>query len=161
MLLPIWVSKKYVFSKYYLKLLSFFFRDLSNYDWGVGQLDAVMDRNEIKGSHFLVLTSFGDHCLHHFFPTLDHGMLNLLYPTFDQLLKRFDVNLRMVSQWEIFKGGFQQLKRVTPNNSPPDLKKKFNWRRIWNWVFQSESLHRVVIWFQSSLPRCESYKIIM
>lgn len=104
----------------------YLYRDLSNYDWGVSQLDAVMDRKEISGSHFLVLTNFGDHCLHHLFPTLDHGYLELLYPTFTEVMDRFDINLRMVSQWDTIKGSFQQLVRVTPNNAPPDLKKYAN-----------------------------------
>lgn len=96
---------------------------MKSYDWGLSQLDAVMDRKEISGSHFLVLTNFGDHCLHHLFPTIDHGTLELLYPTFEEVMNKFDINLRMVSQWDTIKGGFQQLARVTPNSSPPDLKK--------------------------------------
>lgn len=99
------------------------YRDLSNYDWGFSQLDSVMDRKEISGSHFLVLTNFGDHCLHHLFPTLDHGLLEHLYPVFEKVMEKYDVNLRMVSQLDTIKGGFQQLMRVTPNDSPPDLKK--------------------------------------
>nr|CAH7752641.1 unnamed protein product [Callosobruchus chinensis] len=82
-----------------------------------------MDRKEISGSHFLVLTNFGDHCLHHFFPTLDHGILEHLYPTLEKVMEKFDVDLRMVSQWNTFVGSFQQLIRITPNPNPPDLKK--------------------------------------
>ncbi|XP_058816332.1 cytochrome b5-related protein-like, partial [Topomyia yanbarensis] len=44
-------------------------------DFGVYQIATVIDRSDIKGSHFAVLTHFGDHCLHHMFPTLDHGIL--------------------------------------------------------------------------------------
>lgn len=83
-----------------------------------------MDRNEITGSHFLVLTNFGDHCLHHLFPTVDHGMLELLYPKFIEVMEKYDIHLRMVSNWELFKGGFQQLIRTTPNKNPPDLSLK-------------------------------------
>nr|CAH7759282.1 unnamed protein product [Callosobruchus chinensis] len=82
-----------------------------------------MDRKEISGSHFLVLTNFGDHCLHHMFPTLDHGVLEHLYPVFNQVMEQFDVDLRVVSQLDTIVGGFQQLMRVQPNPSPPDLKK--------------------------------------
>ncbi|CAH1154729.1 unnamed protein product [Phaedon cochleariae] len=98
-------------------------RATTNYDWGLSQLDAVMDRKEISGNHFLVLTNFGDHALHHLFPTLDHGALEHLYPTFEEVLGRFNENLRIVSQWDTIKGGYQQLKRVEPNPSPPELKK--------------------------------------
>ncbi|KAG5882187.1 hypothetical protein JTB14_016455 [Gonioctena quinquepunctata] len=98
----------------------------SNYDWGLSQLDAVMDRKEITGSQFLVLTNFGDHALHHLFPTLDHGVLEHLYPVFEEVVKKFDVEFRMVSQWDTIVGGYQQLRRSKPNPSPPDLKKKIH-----------------------------------
>ncbi|KAJ8929853.1 hypothetical protein NQ314_017457 [Rhamnusium bicolor] len=98
-------------------------KTVQDYDWGISQLDAVMDRKEISGSHFLVLTNFGDHALHHLFPTLDHGTLELLYPTFKDVLNKFDLDLRMVSQWDTITGGFQQLVRTEPNPNPPDLKK--------------------------------------
>uniref|UniRef100_V5GUG9 Cytochrome b5-related protein n=1 Tax=Anoplophora glabripennis TaxID=217634 RepID=V5GUG9_ANOGL len=98
-------------------------RSTTDYDWGISQLDAVMDRKEISGSHFLVLTNFGDHCLHHMFPTLDHGTLDYLYPVFKKVLNDFDLDLRMVSQWDTITGGFQQLVKVEPNTAPPDLKK--------------------------------------
>lgn len=84
-----------------------------------------MDRKEISGSHFLVLTNFGDHALHHLFPTLDHGTLEHLYPTFEKVLEQFNANLRMVSQLDTLVGGFQQLCRVKPNPNPPDLHKKY------------------------------------
>lgn len=57
------------------------------------------------------------------FPTLDHGTLDYLYPVFKKVLNDFDVDLRMVSQWDTITGGFQQLVRVKPNTTPPDLKK--------------------------------------
>jgi fatty acid desaturase len=54
-------------------------------DWGLYQLDALMDRTDIKGSLFLELTHFGNHALHHYFPTVDHALLeefnDLLYET--------------------------------------------------------------------------------
>ncbi|XP_050298513.1 cytochrome b5-related protein-like [Anthonomus grandis grandis] len=93
------------------------------YDWGIGQLDAIMERKEISGSHFLVLTNFGDHALHHMFPTIDHATLELLYPTFKRVLAEFGTNLRMVSQLDTLAGGFQQLIKVTPSAAPPDLNK--------------------------------------
>ncbi|KAG5882183.1 hypothetical protein JTB14_016451 [Gonioctena quinquepunctata] len=82
-------------------------RAKSNYDWGLSQLDAVMDRKEITGSQFLVLTNFGDHALHHLFPTLDHGVLEHLYPVLEEVVKKFDVDFRMVSQWDTIVGSYQ------------------------------------------------------
>lgn len=100
-------------------------RSDSDYDWGLSQLDAIMDRREITGSHFLVLTNFGDHCLHHLFPTLDHGTLELLYPTFEKVCQQFNVGLRMTSQLELVKGSYLQMARIEPNPNPPDLTKKY------------------------------------
>ncbi|EFA08576.2 cytochrome b5-related protein [Tribolium castaneum] len=100
-------------------------RSDTDYDWGLSQLDAIMDRHEITGSHFLVLTNFGDHALHHMFPTLDHGTLELLYPTFRKVCQDFNVDLRMTSQLELIKGSFMQVMRTEPNPNPPDLLKKY------------------------------------
>lgn len=83
-----------------------------------------MDRKDITGSDFLVLTCFGDHSLHHLFPTLDHSILKHLYPTMKEVMNKFDVNLRMVTQWDAIVGGFQQLLKVKPNPLPPNLKSK-------------------------------------
>ncbi|KAK9700947.1 Fatty acid desaturase [Popillia japonica] len=91
-------------------------------DWGINQIDAVADRNEITGSHYLVLTNFGDHALHHMFPTLDQGLLQHIYPTFEKTLKQFNIDLRMTSQLELVKGQFLQMARCQPNPNPPSAK---------------------------------------
>jgi len=54
----------------------------ADYDWGICQIDAVRDYIEINSSEFLGLVTFGDHCLHHIFPTIDHWNLHHLYPVF-------------------------------------------------------------------------------
>ncbi|KAJ8923278.1 hypothetical protein NQ315_001835, partial [Exocentrus adspersus] len=96
-------------------------------DWGIFQLDAVMDRKEITGSHFLVLVNFGDHALHHLFPTLDHGLLEYLYPVFLKICKQFGTEWRLSSQLETTKGQYRQLAKVEPNPKPPKpLNKKSN-----------------------------------
>ncbi|XP_076274852.1 cytochrome b5-related isoform X2 [Rhynchophorus ferrugineus] len=94
-------------------------RPTSELDWGVFQLDAVMDRKDITGSHFLVLTNFGDHALHHLFPTLDHGILNDLYPVFIKTCKEFGVDWKLESQLELMKGQYRQLARDQPNKKIP------------------------------------------
>ncbi len=43
-------------------------------------MDAVHDVKGKNGSLLLGATSFGDHLLHHLFPTVDHSKLALLYP---------------------------------------------------------------------------------
>ncbi|KAK5641844.1 hypothetical protein RI129_010391 [Pyrocoelia pectoralis] len=88
-------------------------------DWAIHQLDAVADRHEITHNAFLVLTNFGDHALHHLFPTLDHSTLNYLYPIFKKTLKEFNLEHNVKSQIDMVFGQFQQLKRETPNTVPP------------------------------------------
>ncbi|XP_018322160.1 cytochrome b5-related protein isoform X2 [Agrilus planipennis] len=88
-------------------------------DWGIHQLDAVMDRTDITGSHFLVLTNFGDHGLHHLFPTIDHGKLEYLYPVLEETCKKFGIELRMTTQMDLVKGQFKQLLKVKPRKKPP------------------------------------------
>ncbi|KAJ3646729.1 hypothetical protein Zmor_024304 [Zophobas morio] len=94
-------------------------------DWGIHQLDAVMDRKDITGSHFLVLTNFGDHALHHLFPTIDHGLLEYLYPTFLKTCADFGIEWRLCSQIELVKGQFRQLIKTDPNAEPPRPLKPF------------------------------------
>lgn len=88
-------------------------------DWGLHQLDAVIDRGDIKGSQFMVLTHFGEHALHHLFPTLDHAVLPQLYPMFSKTLDEFKEVLRECSFLEHIIGQNQQLLRTKANPVPP------------------------------------------
>lgn len=83
-------------------------------DWGLHQMDSVMDRSEITGSHFLVLITFGDHALHHLFPTIDHGRLNYLYPIFQNVCTEFGIEIKMSTQIDLTVGQFQQLSKMEP-----------------------------------------------
>ncbi|KAL3272609.1 hypothetical protein HHI36_014077 [Cryptolaemus montrouzieri] len=101
-------------------------RPADELDFGVHQLDAVSDRPNITGSLFLVLTNYGDHALHHLFPTLDHGVLDSLYPTFLQTCIDFGVDWKLYSSGELVVGALQQLARDKPNSKPPQPLKKKN-----------------------------------
>lgn len=81
-------------------------------DWGVYQIAAVIDRADVKGSQFAVLTSFGDHCLHHMFPTLDHGILPQLYPVFLRTCEEFETAYRECSWLHHIVGQHRQLART-------------------------------------------------
>lgn len=63
----------------------------------------------------LSLSNFGDHALHHLFPTLDHGLLPELYDIFFKTLLEFEAECQCY-QWffETIKGQFKQLSRTTP-----------------------------------------------
>jgi len=99
-------------------------RSKDGLDWGIHQIDAVSERYDITGNPFLVLTNFGDHALHHMFPTLDHGALTHLYPIFEKTMKDFNVDLRRRSQLEMVGGQFRQLAKEEPNPNPPGFQKK-------------------------------------
>ncbi|KAL4707905.1 hypothetical protein ACJJTC_013696 [Scirpophaga incertulas] len=73
-------------------------------DWGMQELEAVMDREDINGNLFKVMTFFGDHSLHHLFPTLDHAVLPYLYPTFLKHCEQFKANFRTTTQFDLFIG---------------------------------------------------------
>ncbi|KAL7741076.1 hypothetical protein ACLKA6_018113 [Drosophila palustris] len=88
-------------------------------DWGLFQVDTIIDRGDLKRSQFLVLTHFGDHVLHHLFPTLDHGLLPALYPILYETLDQFKGELRECNHIEHIIGQHKQLLRMTPNPRAP------------------------------------------
>lgn len=83
-----------------------------SYDWGLYSIDTYMDRRELRGNAFLALANFGDHALHHLFPTLDHGLLGQLYDILFQTLNEFEAELQCYSWFDSLKGQFLQLSRV-------------------------------------------------
>ncbi|KAI8118036.1 Cytochrome b5-related protein [Lucilia cuprina] len=91
-------------------------------DWGLYQVDTIIDRGDLKGSQFLVLTHFGDHVLHHLFPTLDHGILPQLYPVLYETLEEFKCELREINHLEHIIGQHKQLLRIETNPKPPGSK---------------------------------------
>ncbi|CAG0895921.1 unnamed protein product, partial [Darwinula stevensoni] len=60
-------------------------------DWGVGQLQAIGDRTEVMGIPWLAGITFGDHILHHLFPTVDAFRLPALYPVLEETCREFHV----------------------------------------------------------------------
>ena len=92
-------------------------RPLQERDWGLRQLDAVGDRTAVRGSPLLALTTFGDHGLHHMFPTVDHGQLRHLYPVFESTCAEFGVHYRYFSAWELLRGQHSQMSRSRPRCS--------------------------------------------
>lgn len=88
-------------------------------DWGVYQIDAVKDRSDINSSHFLIITNFGDHTLHHLFPTIDHGQLRYLYPEFLETCDQYGIEFKLSSQLELTLGQYRQLSRIEPKRTRP------------------------------------------
>lgn len=79
-------------------------------------MNCVIDRKEVKESQFWTLITFGHHTLHHFFPTVDHGVLPQLNETFLETCKEFEMELREYTWWPLIVGQFDQLVRDTPKN---------------------------------------------
>lgn len=89
--------------------------ELKSLDFGIYQLAATIDRNDVKDSLFLTLTNFGHHTLHHLFPTLDHGLLPQLNDILLITCKEFEQELREFPWWKLVVGQFQQLARTQPS----------------------------------------------
>ena len=88
-------------------------------DWGLCQLDAVRDRWDVDGNLLAELTLYGNHVLHHLFPTIDHGILDELRPVFRQTCRDFgiddfDYECSPFSQWQLAVGAVRQLVRTKP-----------------------------------------------
>lgn len=83
-------------------------------DFGKFQLDSVVERDSLKKSLILVLTHFGDHGMHHLFPTLDHAILPQLNDIFVKTCKEFDLVPERNDWGELIKEQHLQLARTKP-----------------------------------------------
>lgn len=97
-------------------------------DWGIYTIDTVMDNTDLRKHHFLALTHFGHHAMHHLFPTIDHGVLHKLYPVLFKTMKEFDVELDAYPWYHLVYGQLKQLARIEPNRL--DSLEKFRQKRI-------------------------------
>ena len=82
-------------------------------DWGIHQIDTVRDVKKASNL-FLMVTTFGNHALHHLFPTVDHSKLNLLWPAFSETCLEFGIDYRYMGAVDMLKGMHLQLMRETP-----------------------------------------------
>ncbi|KAL0272535.1 UNVERIFIED_CONTAM: hypothetical protein PYX00_005467 [Menopon gallinae] len=80
-------------------------------DFGLFQLAAVRDREEVNGNYFLTMISFGEHALHHMFPTLDHRKLPALNPYLEETCKEFNVDYKLKTYANLVSGMYRQLAR--------------------------------------------------
>lgn len=85
-----------------------------DFDWGLYTIDTVIDRKESLRNTLFAITHFGDHILHHLFPTLDHAVLPHLYDALYQTLNEFESEARAYPFWQLITGQFQQLARIDP-----------------------------------------------
>lgn len=66
-------------------------------------------------SLFMVATTFGDHLLHHLFPTVDHSKLGALYPPLRDTCAEFGVDFPFETATEMLFGFHRQMGRDRPN----------------------------------------------
>ncbi len=67
-------------------------KELKSLDFGIFQLIAVGGKPEVDSSHALAVVSFGQHALHHLFPTVDHARLHELEPALRETCREFNIN---------------------------------------------------------------------
>lgn len=87
-------------------------------------MDTTKDRIEFTDNIFLVLINYGNHTLHHLFPTIDHSKLIYLYPIFIKTCEEFGLEFSISTQMNLIKGQFVQLLRDKPHLTPPKSYKK-------------------------------------
>ncbi|CAK1546128.1 unnamed protein product [Leptosia nina] len=85
-------------------------------DWGIHQIDTIVENIDNAGNHFKSITRFGDHALHHLFPTLDHAELKYFYPTLLEHCEKYETQLRMTNFYNALLSQSKQLIRKRPNN---------------------------------------------
>jgi len=84
-------------------------------DFGLCQLDATKDRAEdFTKNIFFVVTTFGDHPIHHLFPTICHSKLHHLKKVFQETLAEFSERTEALTQLQFLVGTYQQFVRETP-----------------------------------------------
>ncbi|KAB7500082.1 hypothetical protein Anas_00797 [Armadillidium nasatum] len=100
-------------------------KHLEEKDWGLHQILATRERGELfMNNVFLASISFGNHTLHHLFPTVDHSKLPYLQEVLLETCKEFDIKFEVYTPWETFKGLYLQLATIKPNLSLPSIMKK-------------------------------------
>jgi hypothetical protein len=83
-------------------------------DFGIFQVKAIVDRQEMDGNVFTVLGYYGLHALHHLFPTLDHAVLPALVEDFNETCKEFSVEFKKTTILNAMGRQFDQLARSQP-----------------------------------------------
>ncbi|KAI9028013.1 hypothetical protein DFJ74DRAFT_765980 [Hyaloraphidium curvatum] len=88
-------------------------------DFGLFQLEATTDRLELnRGLLLPVLATFGDHSLHHLFPSVDHAYHGYLYDELAKTCTEFGVRFEWTPYWDAIKGFYRSLWRTYGNEEP-------------------------------------------
>lgn len=86
--------------------------EFKSLDYGLYQLRCTVDRIEAKSNLFMTLTHFGDHLLHHLFPSLDHSLLPQLKECLVETCNDFNEELTECTMLDGLVGQLKQLSRT-------------------------------------------------
>jgi len=91
-------------------------------DFGLCQLDATRGKSDaFHKTLFSLLTTLGEHPLHHLFPTICHSKLHHIKPILAECLKEFSEDFPELSQLELFIGTHRQLSRTEKHKYPKSI----------------------------------------
>lgn len=96
--------------------------EIENFDFGVHQIHIVFERSQAKPNVFVSLTTFGDHLMHHVFPSLDHALLPQMSEVFLETCKEFKIEIKNISLWDGFWGQIKQMKRTEKSETLKTIK---------------------------------------
>lgn len=85
--------------------------EFQSLDYGIYQMGATIDRIEANLNLPMTLATFGNHTLHHLFPSLDHALLPQLREVLIQTCEEFEWELRKYSMLHAAIEQFKQLGR--------------------------------------------------
>ena len=85
--------------------------EFQSLDYGIYQMGATIDRIEANLNLPMTLATFGNHTLHHLFPSLDHALLPQLREVFLQTCEEYEWELKKYSMLHAAIEQFKQLGR--------------------------------------------------
>lgn len=89
------------------------------------QLDAIQERSDAwQKNLFVTLVTFGEHSLHHLFPTICISKMKYIKPIYLETLKEFNEELPTLTQLECFTAFYKQIQRTEPKNFTRGPKKQ-------------------------------------
>ncbi|CAG7816722.1 unnamed protein product [Allacma fusca] len=104
-------------------------------DYGLCMLDATGTKVEdINKSLFQLMTTFGEHHLHHLFPAVCISKLGHIKPIVEETVLEFKEEMIFLNQWELLKGMHEQLARVEPHSFQTHLEQRRQTQRqaVWS-----------------------------
>jgi hypothetical protein len=82
-------------------------------DFGLCQVDASKSKTDwYHQSTLAIMTTFGDHPMHHLFPTVDVSKQHHIKKIVLDTLREFGELYPEMDQWELFKGSHKQMART-------------------------------------------------